>query len=186
MLSPFSFDADELPHDYHAQVTVTWAELEDLGFVDWDEPEWQWDAYDDAQRERLQNKISARYEFREIGIMPPAVWRRQFIRKLNEIMPKYKLLYAKVAAADFNPFAESHEFGGDEAVTYDFPAAMLDSENQDYASMGNSSKHEDVVEGATLDKINAIRRGYDDIDVMILDDLEVMFSSLMTTSINGF
>ena len=186
MLGTFSFDAEDLPHDYHAQVSITWAELEDMGFIDWEEPEWEWDYYDEEQRERLQDKISARYEMREIGIMPPAVWRRQFIRKLNEVMPKYKIMYKKAASLGFDFFLNGDEHEKQRNVYSDFPATLLASENQDYASNASDLERETRREGDTLEKLLRIREKWDDIDVMILDDLEVMFSSLMTTSINGF
>ena len=32
-MEPFKFTADELPHDYHAATSLTWAELEDAGFI---------------------------------------------------------------------------------------------------------------------------------------------------------
>lgn len=185
MLSPFTFDAGNAPHDYHGCVSVTWAELEDCGFVDWDAPEWQWDAYDDAQRERLQEKISARYEFREIGILPWARFRRQLVRKLNEVMPKYKLLYKKLEDSATDLFVTSDTHSKDRRVFSDFPATLLNTENQDYAANATDNEGESVTYADTFERMQDIAGRYNDIDVMVLDELEVLFSSLMTVSFNG-
>lgn len=184
-MKPFSFTAQELPHDYHGAISLTWAELEACGFIDWDSPEWHWDAYDDAQRTRLEGKISARFEFREIGILPAASWRRQFIRKLNEIMPKYKQLYRKLDSG-FDAFIEGDDYGKHRDVFSDFPATLLNGSTEDYASNATDREYENVRTGDALDRYVDFAKRYDDVDVMILDELEIMFSDLITVSFNGF
>lgn len=186
MIPKFGFISQDMPHDYRGQMTVTWAELEDCGFIDWDDPAWTWDYYDEEQRERLQKKIADRYEYREIGILPWAAWRRQFIRKLNEIMPKYKILYKKLADPSTNFFLTANDYGKERHVFSDFPATLLDTDNQDYASNATDRQYEDMHEGDTLEKLNAIRKSWDDVDVMILDELEPLFSSFMSASVNAF
>lgn len=186
MLSPFKFTAQDLPHDYHGALSVTWAELEDAGFIDWADPAWSWDAYDDAQRERLQRKISARFEYREIGILPWARFRRQFIRKLNEIMPKYKLIYGKLADENTDLFRESDAYAKSRHVFSDYPVTLLKPGEQDYASNAADDEREEVRDTDTFERLLAIRKQWDDVDVMILDELEPLFSSLMAVSLNGF
>lgn len=185
MMEPFKFTADELPHDYHAATSLTWAELEDAGFIDWDDPAWAWDYYDEEQRDRLQKKIAARFEFREIGILPPAVWRRQFIRKLNEIMPKYDKLYEKLSG-EFEIFQTGDDYGKRRHVFSDFPATLLNGESEDYASNATDEEHEDISLGDNLDKYVDFAERYNDVDVMILDELEVLFSDLFAVNFNGF
>lgn len=186
MLSRFEFDADALPHDYHGCVSVTWAELEDCGFVDWDAAEWQWDAYSDEQRERLQDKISARFEYREIGILPWARFRRQLIRKLNEIMPKYKILYKKLEAEGADLFVASDAHDKRRHVFSDYPVTLLNPEGEDYASNAADDEGETVTYADTFERLESIAERYNDIDVLILDELEPLFSSLMCVSFNGF
>ena len=184
MIDAFEFTAQDLPHDYHSPVSMTYSELMESGFIDWDAPEWKWDAYDEDQRRRLQGKIAARYEFRSIGILPAARWRRQLIRKLNEVMPKYKLMYAKVSDG-FNPFVTEDEYGKGRSVFSDFPATLLNGD-EDYASNANDHEHETVREGDTLEKMDQIAKRYNDVDVLVLDELEPLFSALMTVNFNGF
>lgn len=181
----FEFTAGELPHDYHSAATISFGELADAGFIDWDAPEWQWDAYDDAQRSRLQAKIEARFWFRDIGVLPWARWRQMFVRKLNEIMPKYKLMYKKLNDEATDLFRVSDSYGKSRDVYSDFPASLLNGENEDYASHGSDHEHEDVVDADTYERLMAIAREYTDIDVMILDELDVLFSGLMTVNFNG-
>ena len=50
----------------------------------------------------------------------------------------------------------------------------------------NIDEHEDIVNGDWVDKANEIAKGYNDIDVMILDELETLFSCLFTVNINWF
>lgn len=186
MLSKFEFDADALPHDYHGCVSVTWAELEDCGFVDWDAPAWRWDAYDEEQRERLQGKISARFEYREIGVLPWARFRRQLIRKLNEIMPKYKILYKKLEDGNTDFFRVADEHHKDRRVYSDYPVTLLNANTEDYASNATDSEYETVTEADAYARIEDIAERYNDIDVLILDELEPLFSSLMCVNFNGF
>lgn len=186
MLSKFEFTAQNLPHDYHGCVSVTWAELEDAGFIDWADPAWAWDYYDDAQRERLQKKISARFEYREIGILPWARFRRQFVRKLNEVMPKYKLLYAKLDDENTDLFRETDEYGKDRRVYSDYPVTLLKPGEQDYASNATDTEHENIRDADVFERLNEIHERWTDIDVMILDELEPLFSSLMAVNFNGF
>lgn len=185
MLKPFEFTAQDLPHDFHGVSTLTYAELEDCGFINWDDPAWAWDAYNDEQRERLQVKIAARFEFREIGILPAAAWRRQFVRKLNEIMPKYKMLYAKLDK-DFDAFLAGDDYGKRRHVFSDFPATLLNGESEDYASNATDEEHEDLRIGDNLEKYVDFEERYNDVDVLILDELEVLFSDLIAVNFNGF
>ena len=42
------------------------------------------------------DKILNHYYDRDIGILPPLAWKRRFLGKLNEIMPKYIPMYRKL------------------------------------------------------------------------------------------
>ncbi len=181
----FAFTADEMPHDYHSAATISYGELADVGFINWDAPEWQWDYFDEAQRDRLQNKIAARYWFRDIGVLPWARWRQMLIRKLNEIMPKYKIMYKKLADEATDLFRIRDSYGKSRDVFSDFPASLLNGENEDYASHGSDHEHEDIEDGDNYTRLMEIAREYVDIDVMILNELDVLFSGLMTVNFNG-
>lgn len=179
------YDIPDNKADYHDVVTVTLGELIEGGMVDWDAPDWQFDSYSEEQHNRLVEKIENRYYFREIGILPPGKWKREFLRKLNEIMPKYKFLYEQLENG-VNILQERDEYGKARNVYSDFPATQLGGENQDYATNGNDTEFENIRNGNFLDRAIQIQKRYNDVDVMILDDLESMFSSLMTVSMNGY
>ncbi|MDE5995190.1 MAG: hypothetical protein K2G60_06725 [Oscillospiraceae bacterium] len=171
--------------DFHDVVTVTLGELIEGGMVDWDSPDWTFDSYNEEQRQRLCEKIENRYYFREIGILPPGRWKREFLRKLNEIMPKYKLLYAELEKG-VNILQDRDEYGKARNVFSDFPATQLGGENQDYATNGTDAEFENVRDGNYLDRAEQLNKRYNDVDVMILNEMESMFSSLMTVSMNGY
>lgn len=158
--------------DLHAVFTITLAELDKEGLLDFSKNVWNFDAYNQEQRDRLYKKIKDRYYYREIGLTPPRLWQHELIRKLNEIMPKYKLVYK--ALDDGIDFLQvSNNYGKERSINSDFPQTML-SDNQDYASFGTDKEFEHITQGDFLDKI-ATLKSYDDVDVMILNDLESCF-----------
>lgn len=184
-IQKYEFD-DEVTwdRDFHAVVTVTLGELVYDGWIDWDDDSWHWDAYDDEQYNRLNEKIEARYWDREIGILPPGEWKRRFIGKLNEVMPKYKLLYDKVKDG-LDIWQESDEYHKERSVDSEYPQTQLRG-TEDYASSGGDMEYETIKDGDMLDKIRKFQQYYVDVDVMILDELEPLFSSLYSVSMNGF
>ena len=50
----------------------------------------------------------------------------------------------------------------------------------------NIDEHEDIAVGDWIEKANEIRKGYNDVDVMILNELESLFSCLFSVNMNGF
>lgn len=180
----YEYDPDAVtwPRDFHAVVTVTLGELVTDGWLDWTKDIWKWDAYDEDQRDRLNNKIEARYWTREIGILPPGEWRRRFIGRLNEIMPKYALLYDKIKEG-LDVWQDSDEYHKERNVTSSYPQTMI-SGSEDYASGAGDTEYETITDGNMLDKLKQFQE-YDDVDVMILNDLEPLFSSLVTVNVNG-
>lgn len=181
MIEPYE-GCEDTP-DWHAVATIQLGELMECGFVDFDDPSWKWDAYDDAQYARVCEKIANRYFYREIGVLPPGRWKREYLRKMNEIMPKYKPLYGALDdGADI--LQASDHYGKSRDVFSEFPATML-GDNQDYASNGRDREFEDVMQGDWIEKAKLIREEYNDVDVMILDELESLFSCLLTVNANG-
>lgn len=169
--------------EYYSVATITLGELRDAGVVDWDSDEWHWDAYDEEQYTRVCKKIDDRFWFRDIALVPVAMWRREFMRKINEIMPKYKMLYARVAEG-LDIVGVGGDYGKERRIYSEFPETLL-SGNSDYASRGDDYEFEHVETGDVVDAIDRFYRRYRDIDVMILDDLEPMFSCLLAVNVNG-
>ena len=81
-------------HEYHDADSVQLGELVEVGWFNLDDTEtWNWPKYSDEQDSRLRKKIVNHFWNRGIGILPPGLWKRQFLEKMDEIMPKYIALY---------------------------------------------------------------------------------------------
>lgn len=166
---------------YYDIATITYAELKDAGFIDWDADEWHVDWYDDVTKKRLVAKIEARYSNRNIGVLPPAQWRREIVRKLNEIAPKYNRMYAAVAdGMDITVVADTHSKS--RGVYSDFPQTMLDGRTQDYASNSNDVEAETVSRRPAWESYQQIK-SLQDLDASVLDEIEVMFSALLAVQL---
>lgn len=178
------FEPCESRADWHAVATIQLGELIECGVVDFSDPSWHWNAYNDEQYTRLCDKITNHYFMRDIGVIPPGLWKREFLRKMNEIMPKYKPLY-KALDDGANILQTGDQYGKSRDIFSEFPATML-GDNQDYASNGRDREYENVTQGDWVDKAMQIAERYNDIDVMILKEIEPLFSCLLTVSMNGY
>lgn len=165
--------------------SIPLGELVEAGFDPFGDPRWAGlDWYDDETRERIQVKITARFKYREIGLTPPGVWRDELTRVMGEILPKYKALYAALAS-DPDILATSDEYGKDREVFSAFPATQLNPEREDYARNARDTQFEHVSQGDFTDQYTKYASRYNDVDVLVLDDLEVCFSCLITVAVNG-
>lgn len=181
-LNPYE-QPDNVP-DYHAVFSIQLCELVNSGFDPFGDSRWKslaW--YSAEQRERMEEKIKARYWFREIGIVPPGKWRWELTRVMGEVLPKYKSAYQALDDG-ITPLADSDVYEKERSVYSDFPATQLNPEVNDYARNANDREHETVTNGDFIGKLDAIRSRYNDVDVMILDELEVCFSCMMSVSLN--
>lgn len=178
--------------DFHAIETIQLGELVNDGLFEWEtDDSLIWDYYSEEQYKRVMSKFVNRYFYREIGVVPYKKWRLFYVRKMNEIMPKYKILYAALDSGT-DPLQDSRvkgdKWGKSRNVFSDFPATQL-GDNQDYADNSTDRQYEDmedtVTQGSYLDKALQLQELYNDIDVMILDDCNVLFSSLYSMSMNG-
>lgn len=169
-------------HEYHDPDSVTWGELVEAGFIDINDKEtWSWPQYSDEQDLLLRNKIETRFWNRGVGVLPVALWKRQFLAKMNEIMPKYIRLYSVL---DESPqlLGATSEYYKSRNIFSDFPQTEL-SGNSDYASTGNDTQYERIRQLDILDFAERLR-AYRDVDVLIMDELESLFSCLMSVAIN--
>ena len=154
------------PYEEHGAVTISVHQLmlDNIINEDW----WsEWSAYSEEVRYRLWKKFIGRFEFREIGILPPGRWLQRCLAKAldngNTVMTAYD---------------EWHK-GRD--VRSSFPQTAI-AGNQDYASSGTDVEHETVRDYGMLDVGDRIA-AYNDVDVMILNELETLFSPLVSTTI---
>lgn len=171
--------------DYHAVFSVQLCELINTeGGIDFSDGTWEYDYYSEEQRDRLWKKFEARFYWREIGVLPPTRWKWEVIRKLNEVMPKYKPIYEALENGQ-NILQKYGEYGKSRNMYSEFPQTMLSGLNQDYVSSGTDKEHENVYLGDWMEQLERIKN-YDDVDVLILKELETMFSVFSTVSMNGY
>ena len=170
--------------DFHAVVSIQLCELIDAGFFDLTREDWDFGPkYSAEQHVQLCKKITDHYYYREISLIPPGIWKREFLRKLNEIMPKYMILY-KVADEGVQLGTES-EYYKSRNIFSDFPQTSLAGRNQDYASTGNDTEYERIKQLDPIELADRLRT-YNDVDLMIVNELESLFSCMFTVNINGF
>ena len=181
-LTPPDYDS-VIESEFHNVVTFSLGELWKDGWFDLEDETWDFPKYSDEQHKRLCGKILDHYYMRNIGVLPLAAWKREFLRKLNEIMPKYIILYKKL---DTSPesFNASDEYYKSRNILSDFPQTRL-ADNQDYASSGSDAQYERMREGSILDLYEKLQ-GYDDVDMLIIDELESLFSCLFTVNLNAW
>lgn len=183
MTYPDTLDWDELQDpgrpEWYAVATIQLGELLETGVISY---EWfQFDAYDEDQRARLWKKIIGRFEWREIGILPPGRWMSRFLAKLDEVMPKYKQLY-KALEDGATVLGAGSEYHKARDVFSSFPQTALGGSNVDYATSGNDREHETIRDAGLLD-VGERMPLYNDVDVMILDELEPLFFGLVSTTL---
>lgn len=168
--------------EYHNAVTITLQELlADPYMSEVIEGRWAtFDAFDEEQRARLWQKFRARFDWREIGILPIRRWLDRLIGVLNEVMPKYKHLY-KVLADGASVLTDRDEYHKSRDVYSTFPQTALGGSNQDYASSGTDREYETVRDYGLLD-VSERMRDYNDVDVLVLNELEPLFTCLMSTT----
>ena len=173
--------------EFHDTQTITLAELIDMGFFDWEQPlfDWKAQAYDDEQHSRVCEMFVSRFYWREISTTPPLQWAQMLMNRLKyELMPKYRELY-KMQANDLDWFQVKDEYGKERVIESGYPETML-SGSEVYASSGNDREYEHVTQGDVMDKYFQFVEQYKAIDVMLLDELECMFSCLFTTNLNAW
>lgn len=175
----------DIVESFNSVSSITLGELREAGAFAYETDERLfWDCYDTEQYDRVCEKILRRFKYRDIGVIPYARWRDAYVRKMNEIMPKYKPLYQALEDGS-NILQTEDRFGKRKNVYSNFPQTPL-SGDQDYADSMNIDEHEDVINGDWIAKANEVAKGYNDIDVMILDELETLFSCLFNVNMNGF
>lgn len=179
-----AFDYGDMEADWHSVVTIQLCELVEAGFCDDHMTGWEWPKYTDAQDTQLRGKLVQHFWYREISLVPPGIWKHEFIRKMNEVMPKYVPLYRLLD--------ESPElFGGDSEwykgrdVYSDFPQTQLSGDNGDYASSGNDREFQRIRQEDVIDVVAKLRE-YDDVDLLVIDDMDSMFSCMFTVNTSAF
>lgn len=169
---------------YNSVTSITLGELMQDGYIDWDDGTWTWPKYSDAQDKQLKAKIYEHYKYRDIALTPVMMWKDEFLRTMREIMPKYVYLYGLIDDSP-NLIGASSEYYKSRNVYSDFPQTQLQGSNSDYASSGTDMEFERIKQEDIMDIAERLRN-YDDIDLMIVKDLEPLFSCILTMNLNAF
>lgn len=171
--------------DFHSVFSVQICELAYYGWFDLTKAAWKFGPkYSDAQHKQLCKKITDHFWYREICIMPPGLWQHEFLRTMNEIMPKYMPLYEALDKYP-NLFNSDSEYYKARNIYSEFPQTRLNGTNGDYASTGNDTEYERIHQMNTLDLFERLR-AYKDVDAMIIEEIETLFSPFFSVSMNGF
>lgn len=169
--------------EYHDALTITLMELIETGVLTEDGERWQgWDAYDDEQRARMWQKLRGRFDYREIGVLPVRRFLDRLFARMNEAMPKLKPLYQAIEGGA-SLLTDRDEWHKSRDVFSTFPQTALGGSNEDYASSGTDREYETVKDYGLLEAQRLIEQ-YNDVDVMLLDAMEPVFSVLHTTTVS--
>lgn len=184
-IEPYDFDEECNRPDWHAVNTIQLCELIEGDFFDLTRSDWDFGPkYSAEQHAKLCSKITDHFYYREIALTPPGVWKREFIRTMNEIMPKYIPLYKLLEESPGLLSADS-EYYKSRNIYSDFPQTRLNGNNGDYASSGNDMEFERIKQLNIIDAMEKLKN-YKDIDLMIIDEIEPLFSCLFTINVNAF
>lgn len=168
--------------EYHDALTITLMELIDSGVLTREGKRWQgWDAYSDEQRARMWDKMRGRFDYREIGVLPVRRFLDRLFARMNEVMPKLKPLYEAVDQGA-SLLTERDEWHKSRDVFSSFPQTALGGSNEDYASSGTDREYETLRNYGLLDAQEKLDR-YNDVDVMLLNAMEPVFSALHSTTV---
>lgn len=170
--------------DLHGEYSTTLGTLQEEGFFQWDDGTWEFPKYDDEQDARLKAKILDHFYLRELAILPLGAWKHEFLRKLREIMPKYIPLYRALAETP-QLVGASSDYYKSRNIYSDFPQSGLNGRNGDYASTGNDMEYERIRQMDILDLADRIRN-YEDVDMLIIGEMETLFSCVLNQSFNAF
>lgn len=169
---------------YNSITTITLGELYDEGLIEFDDGTWEFPKYNDEQDLRLKAKILEHYRYRDIALIPFRMWKDEFLRTLREIMPKYIYLY-KLLDESPSLLGAGSEYYKSRNVYSDFPQTQLSGANSDYASSGTDMEFERIRQ-ADIMEIAERLKNYDDVDLLIVKELEPLFSCILSMNLNAY
>lgn len=178
---PIYNDVDNKP-EWHDIYTLTLSECIADGIIDFSKPEYDFNSFDDEQRNRIYDLITAKYYNFELGIVPVKLWRIELVNTLNLTMLDVMPLYQKLKDG-FNPFKSETEYGKSRQVFSDFPQTRLSSKNQDYASNANDREYEIDKEGNDLDRYVMLSERFRHPDKILVESVKTCFCGLVSVTL---
>lgn len=184
MIEDFEYaELDKYPR-YNSITSVTLGELYNDGYIVWDDGTWEFPKYSDKQDAQLKQKILEHYKYRDISLIPVMMWKDEFLRTMREIMPKYIYLYGLVDDSP-NLLGAGSEYYKSRNVYSDFPQTQLRGANSDYASTGMDMEFERIRQDSIVDIAERLK-SYDDVDLMIIKEIEPLFSCILSMNLNAY
>ena len=173
--------------DFHAVQSIQLGELIQDGIFTWERVGWHDAAYSQEQYDRLCEAFETRFYFREIGMLPVKKWLMRLSQRLKtEIMPKYRPMYAQLESGAYNPLQAGGEYSKKREIDSQFPESLLDGSNETYASSGKDTEEEIVkLDGKMSENYASYLELFVSVDKAILDELETLFTCIMTANANG-
>lgn len=187
VLDPEEFKRETGIPDFHSVQTIELGELILDGIFTWDRVDWKDAAYSNEQYNRLCAAFEDRYWLREISITPVGAWFKKLHYTLvYDLMPKYRPMYAQLESGNYDPLQNGGEYGKSRDITSDFPETLLNGSEESYLSTGKDSEYEKIGrDGSLTENAMLYAEQFKAVDVMILDELEILFSCLYSSNLNG-
>ena len=178
------FQPCDITPDFRGQYSVMLGQLAEENYFQWDDGTWDFPKYSDEQDAQLKAKIIDHFYLRELALMPLGAWKHEFLRKMRETMPKYIPMYELL---DKSPqlLGAYSDYYKSRNIYSDFPQSGLNGQNGDYASTGNDMEYERIRQMDILDLAERLK-SYDDVDLMIINEMDTLFCSLLTQNLNAF
>ena len=178
----YQFSDVNVANGWRSPISLVLGELIEDGVIDFSSELWNFDSFNQEQRDRIYRKLEARFRYRSIGIIPFQRWRRRLLATMNEQMAKLKWAYQALEDGT-DPMQAGSRYRKYRNIDSDFPQTLL-SQNQDYASYGTDFEEEEIMQKAWLEFLAQLKDA-SGVDEILLDALEPLFSSLITVSMNG-
>lgn len=168
--------------DFHSKGTIVFGSLIEDGW-DWGRNDWQ--AYNVSPeamailRPRINEKIEDRYFYRELGILPPAHFKRNLKSRLQDSVSAYGYLYEEVfKGLDFT--SGDIEKLKQRETKSDYPQALLQTEAKDYLTSAEEEQYEKVITRNNLHLFMEFNEKTAEPDAKIIADLEICFSQIFS------
>lgn len=135
----------------------------------------EWTCEDTVMRVLVNNMISEHFYYRGLSLVPPARWRRRFISRMNEIMPKYITMLNQIDDINDRIFRTGTELTKGKRLDSKYPENIV-SNDFDYLSDGNAYDEYKEMEGDILDKYIKYIDQFNTVWTALFHDLENLFT----------
>lgn len=176
--------ADKNYVDWHSKHTILFGSLIDDG---WDWGRNDWTSYSmkaenlELIRDRINEKIEDRYMFRELGVLPPARFKKHLKSQMNKIMDQQGPIYDRIIEGlDLFSITEEEV---ERTVLSEYPQAQLRTQDNDYASSAIENAKNIEKRQYQLDAIEKYNKSFIEPDEAVLENIGICFSRYISFSL---